>query len=140
MIVASIGLMAQGRGNVGTVAADTINGAETVNFSIGTFTGSYESLAITALCTEIGGTSDGTLTLYGSIDGTSYVYINGNGNVITTSPAASIADSTTKNKLTITDALVASWVVEGTPYKYYRVAGVGTASDSTLISIKYIYK
>lgn len=139
MVIVSFG---QGRGNVGTVASDTLNGAETVNFAIGTFTGSYESLAITALCTNVGGTSDGTLTLYGSIDGTNYTFINGSadGNVVTASPKASLT-GTDMNQVTITTTLVASWVVTGTPYKYYRVAGVGTSADSTLISaIKYIYK
>ena len=61
--------MAQ-RGTLNTVAVDTIQGAETVNFAIGTtILGSYNSLSITALCTELGGTSDGTLALYGSHDG-----------------------------------------------------------------------
>ncbi len=133
---------AQGRGNVGTVALDSIQGAETVNFAIGTFTGSYQSLAIQALCEDdFGGTSDGTLTLYGSIDGTSYVFINGaaDGGVVTASPKASIT-GTDMNQLTITPDLVASWVVSGTPYKYYRVAGVGTSGDTTRITIKYMYK
>jgi len=139
-----LGVMAygQGRGNVGTIPSDTIIGAETVNFAIGTFTGSYKSLAIICVCTDnYGGTSDGTLTLYGSLDGTSYSFINGaaDGNVVTASPKASLT-GTDMNQVTITDGLIASWVVNGTPYKYYRIAGVGTTGDTTDIAIKYIYK
>jgi hypothetical protein len=132
--------MAQ-RGTLNTVAVDTIQGAETVNFAIGTtILGSYNSLSITALCTELGGTSDGTLTLYGSHDGTNYVFINGTGQeVLSASPKTAIADSTL-NVLTIVDALVANWIIKDVPYRYYRVAGVGTSSDTTQINITYVYK
>ena len=131
---------AQGRGNVGSVTLDTIKGAETVNFNVGQFTGSYESLTIQALCAEIGGTSDGSLTLWGSVDGTSYSFINGDaGGLLTASPNASITSADT-NRITITDALVASWVIRGTPFRNYRIAGIGTSGDTTSILIKYIYK
>ena len=132
---------AQGRGNVGTVDADTLLAVETINFDLGTFTGTYESLAVVALCTDLGGTPDGTLALHGSLDGTSYVFISGaaGGNILTTSPKASYT-GTDFNQRTITAGLVASWTVIGTPYKYYRVAAIGTANDSTLVTVKYMYK
>ena len=131
----------QGRGGLGTVSADTLNGNETVNFAVGSFTGTYESIAVVAKCTQVGGTSDGTLTLYGSLDNTNWVFLNGaaDSEFLTASPKASLT-GTDMNQITITNGLIASWVVEGAPYRYYRVAGVGTASDSTLINITYMYK
>ena len=141
LAILSFGLMASAqKGRVITVTADTLQGNETVNFAIGTFTGTYEVLTIEALCTQLGGTSGGTLTIYGSLDNTNWSFINGvGGEVITASPKASITGADL-NQITITDALVASWVIKDLPYKYYRLAGVGTASDTTLVQIKYIYK
>lgn len=132
---------AQGRGNLGTVTPDTLTKVETENFDLGTFTGTYQSLAVVAVCTQLGGTSDGTVTLHGSLDGTSYVFISGaaGGNILTTSPKASYT-GTDFNQLTITNGLIASWAVIGMPYKYYRVAAVGTANDTTLVTVKYMYK
>ena len=143
LFVMLLGVMTygQGRGSLGTIATDTIKGANTVNFAIGSFTGSYNSLAITGVCAEVGGTSDGTLTLYGSFDNSVWVFINGaaDGNVVTASPKASLT-GTDMNQVTITDALVASWVVNKVPYRYYRIAGVGTTGDTTSVAIKYMYK
>ena len=129
------------RGKVLAITADTLNGNETVNFDLGVnFTGDYDYLVVQALCTQVGGTSDGTLALYGSLDGTSYSFINGVGaEVLTASPKASITGADL-NQVTITNGLVASWVVEGAPYKKFRIVGVGTANDSTLITPKFMYK
>lgn len=140
MCLFAFGAIAQ-RGSLKTVTADTLNGNETVNFAIGTtINGSYNTLCVTALCTQVGGTSDGTLTLHGSNDGTNYVFVNGaaDSHVLTASPKASLT-GTDMNQITITDALVANWIINPA-FKYYRVAGVGTASDSTLINITYVYK
>jgi len=140
-VIVAIAASAQTRGKVFTVASDTLIGNETVNFAIGgTWTNVYDHITITALCTQVGGTSDGTLAVYGSLDNTNWTFVNGVGaGVITASPKASITGADL-NQITITDALVADWVISGSPYKYLRVAGVGTASDSTLISIKYMVK
>jgi len=124
------------RGRTISLDSDTIQGAETVSFESFKTTGSYNSISITALCTQLGGTSDGTLTLYGSNNGgTDWVFINGaaDGNVVTASPKASIT-GTDMNQLTITDALVASWVVNGSPYNDWKIVGVGTSADTTLVS------
>lgn len=141
LLVASVFAFGQ-RGVLNTVTVDTLQGNETVNFAIGnTIIGSYNSLSVTALCTQIGGTSDGTLTLYGSHDGTNYVFVNGaaDSNILTASPKASITGAD-MNQITITNGLVANWVITGNPYRYYRVAGVGTASDTTQVNITYVYK
>jgi hypothetical protein len=131
--------MAQ-RGTLNTLAVDTLQGSETVNFATFSLNGSYNAVSVTALCTELGGTSEGTLALYGSNDGTSWVFINGvGGEVITASPVASITGADL-NQLTITDALVANWVVKDTPFRRYRVTGVGATGDTTQVNITYVYK
>ena len=128
------------KAKINAVTVDTLQGNETVNFAIGKITGDYTTLTIQALCTQLGGTSDGTLTVYGSVDGTSYSFINTVGaETLTASPKASITGADL-NQITITDALVASWVIKDTPYLYYRVVGGGTANDTTKITIHYTYK
>ena len=115
-----------------SIAVDTINGNETVSFV--TMNGAK---IVQALCTNVGGTSDGTLTLYGSLDGTSWTFINFlAADLGTASPKGSITGADL-NQITITDALVANWVINTTKFPYTKIVGVGTASDSTLVTIKY---
>lgn len=111
----------------------TLNGAATV--SSGTF---YKAKAVTAEVVQLGGTSDGTLTLYGSTNGSQWVFLNfvGGGNGVA-SPKASITGADL-NQVTITDNLVANWSIPGdTPFNYYKVVGVGTASDTSRIDINW---
>lgn len=123
------------RGRAITLDFDTIQGAETVSFETFRTTGSYNSISIQALCTQLGGTSDGTLTLYGSNNrGTDWVFINGaDGGAVTASPKASVT-GTDINQLTITNTLVANWVVDGSPFNDWKIVGVGTTGDTTLVS------
>ncbi len=129
------------RGHVYTVDVDTLQGNETVNFAVVTLRSpGYDMLNITALCTQLGGTSDGTLTVYGSLDNTNWTFINGvGGGVITASPQASTTGADL-NQVTNTNTLVANWIITDVPYKYFRVAGVGTSLDTTQVDIKYMYK
>jgi len=139
-LVFSVFIVNAQRGTLNTVTVDTLQGSETVNFTAFQLNGSYNAVSVSALCTQLGGTSDGTLAMYGSNDGTNYTLIDGaNPGVLVASPYASIAD-TTENVITITNGLVANWVVINTPYRYYRVTGVGTASDTTKVNITYVYK
>ena len=119
------------KGRVYSVAVDTLNGNETVNFTLGQITGSYNVVAIQALCTQIGGTSDGTLILQGSVDGTSW---------LTLQDATGVLKGYPNDTLTITNGAVAQWVVDENPWNFYRVQGAGTASDTTLVTVKYVYK
>jgi len=141
LAIIALGVISYGqKAKTHTLTVDTIKGAETVNFDLGQVTGGYETFTVQALCTQTGGTSDGTLTLYGSVDGTSWVFINAVGaETLTASPKASITGADL-NQLTITDAMVGSWVVKDTPYLYWRVAGVGTSGDSTSVAVTYTYK
>jgi hypothetical protein len=111
-----------------STAVDTLQGNETVNFAAIQSSSSSGTLAIQALCTELGGTSDGTLLLQGSVDGTSYVTINS---------VVGKYDFFPNDTLTITDGAVMTCLITGSPFNYYRLQGAGTASDTTLITPKY---
>lgn len=115
-----------------TIAVDTLQGAETVSFAT-----MEKAKVVHAKCTQLGGTSDGTLTLYGSIDGSNWIFLNFVGAKIgTASPKASITGADL-NQITITNALVASWQIDSDKYPYTKIVGVGTASDTTKVEIKY---
>ena len=110
--------------------ADTLNGNETVYFTSPVFTG-YETILVQALCTQVGGTSDGTLTLQGSVDGTSWVALTDETGRLKGYP---------NDSLTITNGAVTQWLITDNPFFKLRIKGAGTASDSTLITTKYIRK
>lgn len=137
-VVVAIAANAQ-RQRVITLDVDTLQGNETVSFETIKVTGSYNSIAIQGLCTQLGGTSDGTLTLYGSIDGTNWSFLNGVGGKVIASPKASNT-GTDLNQITITNALVPSWEVEGSAMRYYKIVGAGTASDTTKVQLKVVLK
>jgi len=138
-VVVAIAANAQ-RGRVITFDVDTLQGAETVSFETFKTTGTYNNISVQGVCTELGGTSDGTLSLYGSNDGTNWTLINGVGaGVLTASPLASLAD-TTLNVITITDALVPAWTVNGSPFREWKVVGVGTSGDTTLVNLTVVLK
>ncbi|MCR9066275.1 MAG: hypothetical protein NXI00_20050 [Cytophagales bacterium] len=104
------------------VTVDTLQGAETVNF------GTMENAKlIQALCTQTGGTSDGSLILQVSLDGTAWTTI---------SETSGIAHFEPNDTLTITNgATYAIWIDK--PFPYARIQGAGTSGDSTRVAIKY---
>lgn len=104
-----------------------------------TLTGSVQSLSIQALCTQLGGTSDGNMAVYGSLDGTSWTFLNGVGGMVIASPKASNT-GTDFNQLTITNNLVANWVIQRPAHRFYKVVSNGTASDTTKVVFKYTIK
>lgn len=81
----------------------------------------YERVGIQTVITEISGTTGGTVTLQGSIDGTNYVTVS-----------SSFSDAQT---YTPTDVAVSSklFTVTGSPYKYYRLSYTGTGTMSATI-------
>lgn len=83
---------------------------------------------IQVLCTETAGTSDGTLYLQASVDGTSWVEVASEPNM-----HAFFPNDTT----TVTDGAVLLISIEGKPFPYYRIRGDGTASDGTDLFIKW---
>lgn len=103
--------------------SDTLQGNETVIF--GEMAGASQ---VQVLCTQLGGTSDGSLLLKASVDGVTYT---------TLAETSSKLNFYPNDTLTITNG--ASWLIdiEANLFNYYKVVGAGTASDTTLINIKW---
>lgn len=143
ILIVAIGAQAQRANKVTATAVDTLNGAETVNFASIEINGAFESLAMQAVCSELGGTSDGTLWVEGSVDGTSFIKID---NVAGLDWFDVFSADTTKIAVgspifTITDGGIMTAVFsKGTPFTYVRFSGTGTSGDTTLITPKYIFK
>lgn len=118
-------------GVVKVITLDTLDNTNPKTSQIITAGGSYNSIAIVAKCTQLGGTSDGSLLLKASVDGTSYQ---------TVTSSTGIANFFSNDTLTITSGAIWNIVVKGAPWKYYELVGMGTANDTTLVTIKYIIK
>ena len=85
--------------------------------------------AISALCTQLGGTSDGTLILEGSTDGTTYVPLVETAGLFRFYP---------NDTLTVTNG--AKWLIifeAKSQLKSFRVKGTGTANDTTYVGIEW---
>jgi hypothetical protein len=117
-----------------TLIYDTLNGNEVVNFETVSVTGAYSTVTFDILCTELGGTSDGTLVLQAR-NGSS-----GNWSTITNASFSKTVEFLSDSIFTITDGGV--WKVQVTDpgFTQYRIQGDGTASDTTLIQIYYAFK
>jgi len=110
----SFGVMAQ--------TAMTVSGSPVTNTGTATVTStilnSYETATIQAVFTKTSGTLGGTATLQASLDGTNYA---------TVATAATVAGAAT---YTVTDVASQSviFIINGAPYKYYRVSWTGTGT------------
>ena len=109
--------------NAQRVVIDSLQGNETVNFS--TMQGAEK---VQVLCTELGGTSEGSVTLEGSVDAISWETIAETSGVYNFYP---------NDTLTIVDAAVWLVYIQGNPFPYHRIKGVGAANDTTEITIKW---
>ena len=111
------------------LTAIDLNGAITVNSDTMT-----NAKAVQVLCTQTSGTSDGTIALYGSLDGTNWQLINfADGQLGTASPIASHTGAD-KNQVTIVAGLVATWAINNEVYPFTRLTCVGTTGDRTAIT------
>ena len=131
--VAAMAATAQ-KGVVVELDVDTLNGAETVYFETPIFTGS-DAFTLQAACDNIGGTSEGTLSLEASVDGSDWVPLAEQDGLI-----HGFATTGENDSLTITDNANISWIIQKNSFLQYRVKGTGAASDSTLITVKYVRK
>lgn len=116
---------------VHTAPYDSVLAVETVYTGLISLSGSYSSLTIQGLCTEIKD-SDGTLILQGSTDGVSYTNLAPEAGVIIYRP--------NNDTLTITAGAIQQVQFVGNPYNFYRWKATGTANDSTIITTTYVYK
>lgn len=110
---------------------DTLQGNENVNF-----TTMIDPSQIHVLASELGGTSDGSITLQGSVDGTSFINIQPTARLFYYFPDDT-ADLTGYT-WTITDAGSLLIILEKLPpLRYYRIRGDGEVNDTTLITITW---
>ena len=119
------------KGVVQSVTADTLTKVETEYFVCGPFGNAWDNVTIQALHTQLGGTSDGSGVLQGSVDGVSYVTIQ---------DESSFMKSYPNDSVTITNGAIYQWTIRKPAFNYYRYAATGTANDTTLVSVKYFYK
>lgn len=110
---------------------DTLQGNETVNF-----TTMQDPIEIQVLATQLGGTSDGSILLQGSVDGTTFQNIQPTADSYLYFPDDT-ADLTGYT-WTITNAGSILYGIQKRQFTYYRIRGAGTASDTTKITIKWI--
>jgi len=127
------------KGVLKTLATDTVKGTETITLTPIQLNGTYQSLSISVLCTDLGGTPDGYITLLASNDATNYFAINGYHGSVWSSPANLVRD-TIRSTMTIYPAAVLNWVVNAPPWRYYKLSATGTAGDTTGLTITYVYK
>jgi hypothetical protein len=116
-----------------TLTSIDLNGAITVNSDV-----MNRAKTVQVLCTQVSGTSDGTIALQGSVDGTTFQTLNfADGSLGTASPIASHTGAD-KNQITITNGLVATWAIDTESYPYTRLTCVGTTGDRTTITGKWV--
>jgi hypothetical protein len=99
-------------------AVDSVTNAGTTYLTSGAVTGTKAIVSVQVTAAEISGTTAGTLSLLGSLDGTNF-------------KAATLAEvSTAVNTYTATDVTSQTfiWRITGNPYKYYRVSWTGTGT------------
>ena len=112
-----------------TLTEIDLDGAITVNSDV-----MLNMESVQVLCTNVAGTSDGTIALYGSLDNVNYTMLNFVGAAIgTASPVASHTGADL-NQITIVDTLVATWAINSTVYPYTKLVCVGTVGDQTTIT------
>lgn len=131
LIGLSLGSFAQvgSKGRPVYLDIDTLKGAETIYIELPQLTGNY-LLSWELYFEEVGGTSDGTGILEAANDSIYYT-INTVEGTVTAIP---------NDTITITDGLIASYVLYGTPANNYRVKLTGTVGDTTRIISNYIRK
>ena len=133
-VVVAMAVNAQGRGRVGTLTVDTLQGNENVTFSPISLTGGYGSLFISAKIERISTAAGGTFYLKTGIDANSALVVNQS-----TNPRLSAAPNDT---LATTDVATQYWNLEiqdPGALKYY-IFGDGDANDTVKVTIRYVYK
>jgi hypothetical protein len=130
IILISLSLCSFGqRGKPVYLDIDTLKGADTIYVELPKLTG-YYSLAWELYFEEVGGTSDGTGVLQAGND-TLYATINTVEGAVTTIP---------NDTITISDGLLQTYWLYGTPANRFRVELIGTVGDTTRIISNYILK
>lgn len=106
------------------VAGDTLVNSDTQN-KIFTATAGYNAVTLQPIFTRLTGTGTGTVTLYGSLDGTNYKAIGSNAFNISASPTTVTTDI---------------WPLSLASYVYYKTAVVSTGTVTGIIRIYYLLR
>lgn len=112
---------AQRATTISLAAGDTVVNTGTASKVI-TMTGGYSGIAVTAIATEISGTSGGTIAVYGSPDGTNYDIIGS---------AYTVTDVATQSK---------TFYVTAPVPVYLKVLQTGTGTMSSVLTVKYVLR
>jgi hypothetical protein len=91
---------------------------------------------ISILATEVAGTTDGTVTLQGSVDGVTYTNIQPAAGAIYYFP--SDTSELTGHTWSFTDGASLLAVFEKPYFNHVRMHCIGTASDTTLMTVKWV--
>jgi len=128
LIAFTMGAFAQRANTVNSLTLDTITNTETSYITVANFTGDLP-FAVQLLATNLSGTTAGTAVLEGSIDGTSYVPILDETNVMKAYP---------NDTMTIVTTAVTTWLVLDNKWTHYRINVSSTGTHTTkLTGIEY---
>jgi hypothetical protein len=125
LMLMSIGLFiasesyAQRATTIALAAGDTAVNTGTASKVI-QFTAGYAGVAVTAIATEISGTSGGTIAVYGSPDGTNYDIIGS---------AYTVTDVASQSK---------TFYITAPVPVYVKVLQTGTGTMSSVLTVKYV--
>jgi hypothetical protein len=133
LVLISLGANAQRlKGTVETVTSDTVKGNETIYLTTATTRAPSNIVTINLGFEQIGGTTDGTVVIQGSVDGsTKWTDLISAQDVFTAMP---------NDTVTMTSGGTATFIIKGNPWNKYRAKVAGTASDTTAITFDYTFK
>lgn len=114
-------LKAQRATTIPLAAGDTVVNTGTSQKVI-TLTGGYSGIAVTAIATEISGTSAGTIAIYGSPDGTNYDIIGS---------AYTVTDVASQSK---------TFYVQAPVPVYLKVLQTGSGTMQSVLTVKYVLR
>jgi hypothetical protein len=113
---------------MGQVKTMTIAGATVTNTGTGTATlavgSAYDQVSLQMVITKTSGTVGGTVSLQGSLDGTSY---------LTLPNSATLGGAGTFTATDVASQIVGFTVI-GSPYEFYRMSYTGTGTMVAVIS------
>ena len=130
LLAFTFGAYAQRPNVITALTVDTVTNTTQSFIAVGTFT-SELPFAVQLLATNLTGTTAGTAVLEGSLDGTTYVPILDETNLLKAYP---------NDTMTIVDAAASTWIVLDNKYYKYRINVTPTGSHTTKLTGKVYYK
>lgn len=115
-----------------TMPTITANAAASFNSETFNVSGAHKGFSIDVLCTETGGTSDGTIIIQATN--------NTNWSTLTSTDFGNQISFLTNDTLTIVDAAVWKVSIDNPTFLKYRIQVLGTASDTTDVTATWVRK